>query len=213
MSSPPSRWRRDRALQRHGDRRHAAGRPIDGASSAPRTRRQWHARARSLTATYEGDDTFGTSTSLAEPHTVNRAATTTTISADTPDPSVVRRPVTVRYSVAAIAPGSGIPTGNVTVTDGVNRCTATVAAGQCTVALATVGNRTLTATYAGSASFRGSSSSGRAHAVAPPSRSGGSRAAGPAAQHGRTAAATPAGPRHRRKPVHPRFHVPTGDST
>ena len=47
-----------------------------------------------------------------------RADTTTTISRDDPDPSVVGEPVTVRYSVAAAAPGAGTPTGNVTVSDG-----------------------------------------------------------------------------------------------
>ena len=37
--------------------------------------------------------------------------------------------VTVNYSVAVNAPGSGTPTGNVTVSDGTQSCTGTVAAG------------------------------------------------------------------------------------
>ena len=61
--------------------------------------------ARSLTASYAGDSTFAASTSAAEPHTVNRANTTTTISADTPDSSVTGQAVTVHYDVAPSAPG------------------------------------------------------------------------------------------------------------
>ena len=42
---------------------------------------------------------------------VHKADTTTTITADDPDPSVVGQAVTVRYSVTVNAPGSGTPTG------------------------------------------------------------------------------------------------------
>jgi len=47
----------------------------------------------------------------------------------------------------------------------VNNCTGTVAAGQCTVALNTPGNRTLVATYASDANFNGSASVGTPHTV------------------------------------------------
>ncbi|KPV52300.1 hypothetical protein SE17_16325, partial [Kouleothrix aurantiaca] len=99
---------------------------------------------------------------------VNKASTSTGITADTPDPSVPGQAVTVNYSVSASAPGAGTPTGNVTVSDGVNSCTATVAAGTCSITLSTVGARTLTATYAGDANFSGSTSAGAAHTVAAP---------------------------------------------
>ena len=85
------------------------------------------------------------------------AGTTTTLASDTPDPSVVGQAVTVAYTVTANPPGSGTPTGNVTVSDGVNNCTGTVAAGSCSLTLTTAGARTLTATYAGDANFNGSS--------------------------------------------------------
>src|SRR6185503_19624107 len=98
---------------------------------------------------------------------VNKANTTTTITSDTPDPSLVGQAVTVQYSVAVSSPGSGTPTGNVTVTDGTDSCTGTVAAGQCTITLTTVGNRTLTATYAGDSNFNGSTSAGEPHTVNP----------------------------------------------
>ena len=51
------------------------------------------------------------------------------------------------------APGAGTPTGNVTVSDGVDSCNAPVATGQCTVTLNTTGTRTLTATYPGDTNF------------------------------------------------------------
>ncbi|MCE7986497.1 MAG: CSLREA domain-containing protein [Caldilinea sp. CFX5] len=97
--------------------------------------------------------------------TVNKANTTATITADTPDPSVSGQPVAVNYNVTVNAPGAGTPTGNVTVSDGVNSCTGTVAAGTCNISLSTVGARTLTATYAGDSNFTDSTSAGAAHTV------------------------------------------------
>ena len=118
------------------------------------------AGTKSLTATYAGDADFAPSpASAGVGHQVNRAATTSTITADSPDPSVVGQAVTVNYSVAANAPGSGLPSGNVTVTDGVSSCTGTVAAGQCAITLTTAGSRPLTATYAGNADYNASPAS------------------------------------------------------
>ena len=126
------------------------------------------AGARSLVATYAGDGTFSGSTSAAETHLVNAASTTTTITSDSPDPSLQGSGITATFTVAANTPGGGTPTGNVTVTDGVNSCTGTVAAGQCTITLTTIGARTLTATYAGDGNFNGSTSAGVPHTVNPP---------------------------------------------
>jgi predicted outer membrane repeat protein len=123
------------------------------------------AGAKSLTATYAGDSNFNGSTSAAESHQVNTADTTSSISSDSPDPSTAGQAVTVKYTVTVNAPGAGTPTGNVTVSDGVDSCTGTVAAGQCNITLTTVGSRTLTATYAGDANFNGSTSAGEPHTV------------------------------------------------
>ncbi len=117
-----------------------------------------------FTATYAGDANFATSAGTAT-RTVTASATTATITSDSPDPSNVLQAVTVGYSVVAVAPGGGSPTGNVTVTDGVNSCTGTVAAGSCQVSLATLGARTLTASYAGTANYTASTSAGVAHTV------------------------------------------------
>ncbi len=91
--------------------------------------------------------------------TIAQAATTTTIISDNPDPSPINQAVTVTYTVTVNSPGAGTPTGNVTVSDGVNSCMGTVAAGQCSITLTTSGARTLTAIYAGDANFTSSSDS------------------------------------------------------
>jgi hypothetical protein len=125
------------------------------------------AGAKAVTATYEGDANYNASpASAAEPHTVNQASTTTVITSNTPNPSASGQAVTVTYTVAAVAPGSGVPTGNVTVTDGVDSCTGTVAAGTCDIALTTPGTRTLTATYEGDANYAASTSAGVSQVVA-----------------------------------------------
>ena len=76
--------------------------------------------------------------------------------------------MTVRYAVRINGPGAGIPAGNVTVGDGIDGCTATVAAGQCTLALRSVGARTLFAGYAGNPNYRPSASAGVPHTVLAP---------------------------------------------
>lgn len=95
--------------------------------------------------------------------TVNSAATTTAITSHTPDPSQAGQAVSVGYSVTASGPGT--PTGNVTVSDGTDSCTGTVAAGSCSVTFSSAGARNLTATYAGDANFFGSVSSPVPHTV------------------------------------------------
>jgi large repetitive protein len=123
------------------------------------------AGARSLTASYAGDSTFNGSSSAAEPHQVNKADTTITIISDNPDPSDPGQAVIVNFNVAPNSPGAGMPTGNVTVSDGVNSCTGTTAAGTCSITLMTAGARVLTATYAGDSNFNGSTSAGVPHTV------------------------------------------------
>jgi hypothetical protein len=114
-----------------------------------------------LTATYAGDSNFDGSASAGVSHQVNKADTTTSITSDDNDPSVVGESVTVQYSVTVNAPGAGSLTGNVTVSDGTLSCTGTVAAGQCDITFTSPGPRTLIATYAGDANFDGSVSAGQ----------------------------------------------------
>ncbi len=119
--------------------------------------------SRTLTASYAGDANFGGSVSPPAGHTVDSAATTTLITSDTPDPTVVDESFTVSFSVTSTF--GGTPAGTVTVSDGVEECSASVAIGQCTLALTTPGARTLTASYGGDATHATSSSGGTSHTV------------------------------------------------
>jgi hypothetical protein len=99
--------------------------------------------------------TFTTVPSATE--TLTPISTATDIITDNlTDPSVVGQAVMIQYSVIVVAPGSGTPTGNVTVSDGAQSCSGTVAAGSCSIAFESPGAKTLTATYAGDANFNGS---------------------------------------------------------
>jgi hypothetical protein len=124
------------------------------------------AGAYTLTASYAGDSNFNGSTSLGVAQTVNEANTKTTITGNSPNPSVVGQPVTIKFKVEPEAPGSGTPTGNVTVSDGVgDTCTVTVATGSCSISFPATGAYTLTASYAGDSNFNGSASLGVAQTV------------------------------------------------
>ncbi len=120
-----------------------------------------------FTAAYGGDANFNpSSTATGSSHTVIKADTATTITTDTPDPSVVGQTVPIHFSVAASAPGTGTPTGNVTVTDGTISCTATAAAGSCNLTFTSVGSKSLTASYVGDSNYNTSSTAApTAHTV------------------------------------------------
>lgn len=117
------------------------------------------------TATFTGTSPgAGGANSVVDSHTQNaaitiaKANTTTTITADLPDPSLAGVPFNVNYGVAIVSPGAGTLTGNVVVTasGGAETCTGTVAAGTCSLTLTVGGMRTLTATYSGDTNFNGS---------------------------------------------------------
>jgi uncharacterized repeat protein (TIGR02543 family) len=114
------------------------------------------AGARTLSAIYAGDPYFtGNYASVA--HHVDRADTTTSISAHLPEPSTVGHPVEITFRVEVEAPGSGAPSEDVTVSDGDgNTCTARATAGSCTLTPTEPGVKTLTAVYAGEANFNAS---------------------------------------------------------
>ena len=128
------------------------------------------AGSRTLTATYSGAVEFESS-SATTAHVVEAPtpmATTTSITADDPDPSAVGQAVAIRFTVTA---GAGVPAGTVTVTaSGGGSCTATVAQGSCDLTPLAEGSQTLTAVYTGSEGFAGSSDT-ELHTVAVPSLS------------------------------------------
>src|SRR5437016_3513842 len=105
------------------------------------------AGSKTITATYSGDTNFNTSPGTAS-HTVNPANTTTAITnaATLATATVVGQSYAVNYSVTVNSPGSGTPTGTVTVSDGTSTCTGTVAAGTCSLTSTTAGAKTITAT-------------------------------------------------------------------
>ena len=111
-----------------------------------------------LTATYSGDVNWNGS-SDTESHTIQKAATLTTIVSDSADPSEWGSDYTVSVIVTAVAPGSGTPTGTVVVSDGSEDCTISLVSGSgsCDLPSDGVASLTLSATYGGDAGFEGSS--------------------------------------------------------
>jgi hypothetical protein len=98
--------------------------------------------------------------------TVTKANTTAAVVSDTPDPTVVGEAYTVAASVSVASPGSGTPTGTITVSDGSQTCTITLPATSCQLTSTTAGAKTLTATYNGDVNYNASpASTGAAHSV------------------------------------------------
>ncbi|MDF3293222.1 Ig-like domain repeat protein [Streptomyces silvisoli] len=113
-----------------------------------------------LTATYNGGGGFSGSTSLVDTQTVNKASTTTTLTA-VPNPAAPGQAVLMTATVTANPPGAGIPTGTVSFFDGATLLgtgpvNASGVATFTTTALS-AGSHTLTATYSGNNNFNGSS--------------------------------------------------------
>ncbi len=124
----------------------------------------------SITAVYIGDSDFLGNTSPSYSQTVSLTPTTTKITVNTPNPSVVGQPVSVSFTVAVSSPGTGtIPgTDTVTVTDSTGaNCTATVATGTCSLAPKAAASDTLTATFSGDVDFASSASTGVNQTVTP----------------------------------------------
>ncbi len=118
-----------------------------------------------ITTSYGGDGNFNGSTGslTGNPQVVNKDNTTTTITANTPNPSKVNQAVTISATVTANAPGAGTPSGSVQVSDGVGElCTITLSSGSgsCSLTPQAAGTDTLTAIYSGDGNFNGSSSPG-----------------------------------------------------
>lgn len=111
--------------------------------------------AHSIQANYGGVTAFNASnTSLA--HTVNKASTTSVLASNAnPSPDGL---VTITATVAAVAPGGGIPTGTVSFSvDGVTQPAVTLVNGVATLQLmVSAGSHTIQAQYSGSAEHTGS---------------------------------------------------------
>jgi hypothetical protein len=112
--------------------------------------------SKTITATYSGDATYDGRTN-DEPHQVNLAYTNTTITSDTPDPSLVNGTVNVNVLVTSGA-WAGFPTGTVTITGADTNCTINLSGGtgNCLVTFTSAGSKTITATYNGDTRHLGS---------------------------------------------------------
>jgi hypothetical protein len=89
---------------------------VDGSGVATLTVSSLSAGSHTITAVYNGDSTFGSSTdSLTQ--SVNAADTSATLTADNSNPDE-GTPVTFTVTVAAQAPGGGMPVGTVHFFDG-----------------------------------------------------------------------------------------------
>lgn len=115
----------------------------------------------SIAAVYSGDGTFDASTAtLGE--VVNRdnarADSITTITGESPDPSLVGQPFSVSVAVQPVAPAVGTPTGTVSVSDRSTSCVVTLISGRgkCQLIATKAGPITITAAYSGDANFNGS---------------------------------------------------------
>src|SRR5207249_4069466 len=113
----------------------------------------------SITAVYNGDSNFNTSTSSAVSQLVNKADTMTTITSSF-NPSVFGQSVTFTATVVAVSPGTGTPTNTVTFTvDGTDQTPASVnASGQATFSSSSfsLGTHTIAAAYNGDGNFNSS---------------------------------------------------------
>jgi VCBS repeat-containing protein len=112
----------------------------------------------SLTATYNGDSNFATSTSSPLLQTVNRATTTTTLASGT-NPSTFGQSVTF---TATVTGNGGTPTGTVTFRNGTNTIGATSLNGSGQAVFGTAGlaagTHSITAQYGSDGNYLGSTS-------------------------------------------------------
>jgi MYXO-CTERM domain-containing protein len=114
-----------------------------------------------LVAVYAGDSNYASSASTAMSQVVGQASTATVVSSSS-NPASIGTAVTFSTAVAAVAPGSGTPTGTVTFFDG----TTTLGTGTLNgMGVATImtsaltsGSHSITAAYAGDSSFLASTS-------------------------------------------------------
>ena len=129
-----------------------------------------------VTATYNGGPNFTGSASSPLGERISAAQTTSTLSANVSS-SVTNQQITFTADVDTVAPGGGTPSGVVTFTQKSGSTTTTICTSTlssrtpdtatCTTSYANVGNRTVTATYAGTANYVGSVSNALIMSVAP----------------------------------------------
>jgi hypothetical protein len=125
----------------------------NGSSTAPINAGSYAVVATITSSNYQG--------SASGTLVIAKGTSVTTITSDTPNPSVVGQMVTMSFQVAASA-GVAVPTGSVTITASTGEACGPVTlvsgAGSCSITFTTAGVRTVTASYSGSNNFLGSAS-------------------------------------------------------
>jgi Bacterial Ig-like domain (group 3) len=135
---------------------------VSGSGHASFSTTTLSAGSHTITATFTGSTGWGNSNGNAAPQQVNSTGATTTALTSSANPSVYSQPVTFTVTVKPVAPGSGVPTGTVTfkngsTTLGTGTLNRSGIATFSSSALA-LGSASITAMYAGSAIFSGSTS-------------------------------------------------------
>jgi autotransporter-associated beta strand protein len=134
---------------------------LNASGVATLTTTQLTAGTDTITATYSGDTTYGTSTSGSVAVVVSQASSTAALTAS-PSPSVVGQPVTLTATISAQSPGSGTPTGTVQFYDGStalgSAVTVTSGVAVYTTTSLPVGTDSITAVYSGDTNFNTSTS-------------------------------------------------------
>ena len=133
----------------------ALGTSAVGAGKATLSTAALAVGSHSITATYNGNTALLASTSAVLTQKVNKASSSTTL-IFSHNPSVFGQSVTFTATVAAVAPGGGMPTGTVTFKNGLTVLgTGTISAGKATFSTSTltVGAHSITADYTGSVDY------------------------------------------------------------
>ena len=134
---------------------------LDGTGHATFTTSTLTVASHSITASYGGSSSFNTSASSALTQTVNKDATSSSVTSSL-NPSNHGQTVTFTATVVANSPGTAVPTGSVIFKDGnKNLSTKTLnASGQATFATSTLarGSHSITVVYGGSTNSLGSTS-------------------------------------------------------
>src|SRR5262249_7469656 len=133
---------------------------LDAPGAATLTTSVLNAGSHSITATYNGDGNFLTSTTSSSlTQTVSQATTTTTLSSSVPNPTYGQT-VVFTATISPQFPGSGPPTGTVIFSiDSGAGVTEPITSGTATLSISTlsVGSHTVTASYQGDNNFLTSS--------------------------------------------------------
>ncbi|MGN6692785.1 MAG: Ig-like domain repeat protein [Aquihabitans sp.] len=133
--------------------------PLDGTGTAQLVTQTLPVGSQTITARYNGSSALNGAASLSTTTTVSKAVTAVSMDSFTPA-AASGDPVALRAAVAALAPSTAVPTGRVTFRSGATSLgSVTVGGGvaELTTTVMPVGATTVTASYAGNASFLPSS--------------------------------------------------------